>query len=66
MNGNPARAEAERLLHEELKTLVAQVKATIDKEEAAWARIRDVLRELDALKDSPPSDSPESPREENL
>jgi hypothetical protein len=47
-------AEAKRLLQDELSKLVKQVKATVDKEEAALARIHEVLKELDALEETPP------------
>ncbi len=61
MKENTAKAEAERLLQAELRSLVAQVKSTIDKEEAALARIRQVLQELDALNEKPAENPDQSP-----
>jgi hypothetical protein len=50
MKKDPAKAEAERSLQAELSQLVAQVKATVDKEERALVRIREILEELDAMR----------------
>jgi hypothetical protein len=57
MKDHPPKQERERALHVELSELVAKVKGTIDKEEAALDRIREVLRELEALQREPPDES---------
>jgi len=61
MKDEAARKEAERELQAELSQLVAKVNVTIVTEEAALARIREILQELDGLRGIGPNESDQGP-----
>jgi len=61
MKDDASKKEAERALQAELSRLMAKVKLTMDTEEVALARIRQILQELDTLQGVGPDESDVGP-----